>query len=305
MKRRTFLASVAALTAFPAVARETRSFGGSAFGSYWRLTLADSTTSGTSIVNSIVAEIDALMSPYRVSDLSVFNATRSTDVLPLAPEVLEVAQSALSIAAETEGAFDPTVGPLVGQLGFGPIRGEAGSFRELEVSGTGLRKAAQRLTLDLCGIAKGHALDRIVAALEAEGNANFLIDLGGEVSARGRHPDGRSWRIGVEGAGSIAAIATLGGDAAATSGDAVQGYRLGGRRYGHIISPISDGGLASVTVFHASARRADALATALFAMGRDRAEEFARQRQIEAVLVPDAGAPILTGGVGARILEHA
>ncbi len=299
MNRRAFLASAAALAAFPARAG-TASTGGPAFGSYWRLTLPQAAPVPTARISRIIAEIDAAMSPYRASDLTRFNRARTTDLLPLPPETLDVARTALAIATETGGAFDPTVGPLVGRLGFGPIRGAEGRWTGLSAERDGLRKEAPGLTLDLCGIAKGHALDRIATLLDEAGEP-FLLDLGGEVSGRGRHPDGRTWRVLIDGTGLVARIEDI---AVATSGDAVQGYRLGSRSYGHIVDPARGAaatGLASVSVFHRSGRRADALATALVAMGRERAAEFAGRTGIEAVLVPDAGAPILTGGVDARL----
>lgn len=316
--RRSFLAAAAAVAAIasgalPGRAGTTQSHGGNAFGSYWRLTLpgtADPVPARTAIAD-VVAEVDRLMSPYRAgSDLSRFNSSATTDLVPLAPETASVTGAALAVFAETEGAFDPTVGPIVARYGFGPISGEPGGAALLALRGDALRKARADLTLDLCGIAKGHALDRAVAALDALGHPNFVLELGGEVFARGIHPLGRPWRIGVEGAdGGFARLASLSGTAAATSGDMVQGYQIGRRRYGHIIDPRTgapaSASLASVTVFHASAARADALATALFAMGRERAHGFAEARGLEALLLAREGTrlrAISTGGAEERLL---
>jgi thiamine biosynthesis lipoprotein len=98
----------------------------------------------------------------------------------------------------TEGAFDPTIGPLVNRFGFGPIHGERAHPADLSVSANGLRKRVPGLTLDLCGIAKGYALDRIIEALPAVGVDSVMFELGGEIRTLGRHPDGRAWQIGIE-----------------------------------------------------------------------------------------------------------
>src|SRR5690606_29630121 len=121
------------------------------------------------------------------------------------------------------------------------------------------------LTLDLCGIAKGHALDRMVATLLDEGHEHFLVDLGGELAARGWHPSGRAWQVGIEyplpGRGNIAGVLRLDKLAVATSGDRANGYDIGRRRYSHIIDPGTrepvDSSLGSVSVLMATAREAD------------------------------------------------
>lgn len=313
LNRRLFLASALSCAALPVRAGGTVALGGRAFGSYWRIVLPEGAEAAgaAEVVRGVVARVDAALSPYRAgSELSRVNAA-SAGRIEVSPLTAGLTRSALALAAETGGAFDPTVGPLVARYGFGPIRaGEAGLWRSLSVTGGMVDKAEGAATLDLCGIAKGHALDLIVAGLEALGVRDVLVELGGEVAARGRHPDGRGWQVAVEGAGgAVQAVAALDDVAVATSGDAVQGYGLGGHRYGHVIDPATerpaDGGLASVTVFDASAARADALATALFAMGRARAETFAHDHDLAAVLVGRDGGLTATPGARRRLIAGA
>ena len=131
------------------------------------------------------------------------------------------------------------------------------------------------MTVDLCGIAKGYALDQMVSVLREHGEENFIVDLGGEVAALGHHPNGRSWQIAVEdprhGHVRSAEIIALAGRAIATSGDKVNGYTLGGRRYSHIIDPTTEepveGAAASVSVIADNAMLADGWATALVSAG--------------------------------------
>ena len=122
---------------------------------------------------------------------------------------------------------------------------------------------------------------------------NFFIELGGEIAAQGRHPQGRLWRAGIERplAGKIGVehIVSIQKEALATSGDAINGYSYGRRRYSHIIDPNThlpvDTALASVSVFSPSAMTADALATALYAMGAEQGIAFAEGEKIPAFFI--------------------
>ncbi|CAN0575307.1 unnamed protein product, partial [Laminaria digitata] len=194
------LAACGAGLAFPARAK-ARILAGPAFGTSWRIVLgqvADATPVEAAVA-AIVAEVDAAMSPYKASsDISRFNTSKTTDWQQMPANLCAVAFEALNVAALTGGAFDPTVGPIVGRLGFGPIKGEVGSHEGISIADAAIQKDQPRLTLDLCGIAKGYGLDRIVSALESLGVRNALIELGGEVMARGHHGDGRAWQVAIE-----------------------------------------------------------------------------------------------------------
>jgi len=302
LTRRHFLTlSAATLAVRPAHASGLQTLGGEAFGSYWRGIFADDLAAGdvSGLIGQVVAEVDRQMSPYQPgSELSVFNRAGQAQ---LSGGVIETTRAALQIAMDTGGAFDPTVGPTVARYGFGPIRGAEGpGWQALSLSGARLTRATEGVTLDLCGIAKGHALDRMAAGLEMAGVSDFVLELGGEVIARGQHPEGRPWQVGIEdGAGSLAGIARLQGMAVATSGLWDQSYRIRTARYGHIIDPATGtpvgGSLASVSVFHDRAMIADGLATALFVMGADRALTHAWNTGLAAVLVADGGAVTMTG----------
>lgn len=279
------LGGAALLLAQPAIARtatEVSRLSGQAFGTGWRITMpAGIETPGLAQrLGQLFDGIDRAFSPWRAdSALSHFNESNAGD-FAASPEVVEVAASALAIAEASGGLFDPTVGPLVARWGFGPIRvGESqpGGWRRLSAAGARLSKQENGMTLDLCGIAKGHALDRMVSLMMSSGHDSFLIDIGGELAARGRHPSGRVWQVGIEDprmeVDDLAGVLLLDGMAVATSGDRANGYDLGGRRYSHIIDPATSepvaGALASVSVLMSVAREADGWATALMAAGED------------------------------------
>ena len=296
-------ASVALMTALPRVAQGagTRVIGGPAFGSYWRATLPwqAETLRLKPAIEDVIAAVDSLMSPFRPgSEISRFNRRRGTGWFPISPATRRVIAEALRIARLSGGAFDPTVGPLVGRLGFGPIKGDtAGGYGAITTSSHAVRKAHPGLTFDPCGIAKGYALDRITRRLDRLGETSYLIELGGEVFARGRHPRGRPWMVGVErpapGAVSFQRIARLDGAALATSGDWVNGYHVSGSRFSHIIDPRKaapvNSTVASVSVIAPRAMTADALATALMVMGPDRGMELARREGLAALFILRSG----------------
>ncbi|WP_375599664.1 FAD:protein FMN transferase [Devosia sp. Naph2] len=301
LTRRNFMALSAATLvtgAVPALARQLATLGGGAFGSYWRLSVPQGIDQDAISISfsHIIAEVDQLFSPYRAdSVLSQFNRHDGTDwqVVPDAFSTL-VGQS-LTLAQACGGVFDPTVGPAVARQGFGPISGATGSFEELAAQPGAVRKHRGRLTVDLCGIAKGEALGRMAAALAQSGVTDFMLDLGGEVIARGQHPEGRGWQVGVEmpGGSGVAHILRLDDRTVATSGNSVQSYAHAGRSFGHIVDPSSgraaDTRLASVSVLGRDPALADGWATALAAAGVEKGVALAEQRGLDALFLVREG----------------
>jgi thiamine biosynthesis lipoprotein len=318
MTRRNFLVSTAAAMAWPMgpAAAGTVGIGGPAFGSTWRAALPDQTNSVAvrKLVAAVVNEINQAMSPYLAqSEISLFNRVDTADWQSCSTPLATVADHALEMTRFTEGAFDPTIGPLVNRFGFGPIHGDQAHPEDLSVSADALRKRVPGLTLDLCGIAKGYALDRIIEALPAVGVDSVMFELGGEIRTLGRHPDGRAWQIGIERpdveAGVMERIVAPGPLAVATSGTGRQYISLGESGVSHLIDPRSgrpvDALPASVSVLDASAMRADALATALMVMGMERGAAFAEAHSIPALFVrfeKGGSHEIMTGGFDAYVI---
>jgi thiamine biosynthesis lipoprotein len=273
-------------------AAATRVIGGAAFGTYWRVTLPAGVDVGqiNNAIGGINDAINSALSPFRPgSEISRFNRSASTGWMTLGKDAARVMGEGLRIAALTGGGFDPTVGPIVGRFGFGPITGHrAGTYQNIAARGSQVKKDHPGLTFDPCGIAKGFALDRIVDCLDGLGIAAYLAEFGGEVYARGTHPGGRPWQVGIErplpAPFSFQRILRLEGMALATSGDSVNNYVVAGRRYSHIIdprkgAPVSNG-VAAVSVIAARAITADALATGLMAMGSKKGLAFAERNKL-------------------------
>lgn len=289
-----------ALWGLPGRAAETRTLAGPAFGSAWRVVVPDRAdlAETRSAIEAVVHAVDASMSPYDVSsDLSRFNRAAHTGWIAVPASVGAVVATALEVGQVSGGAFDPTVGPLVHRFGFGPIEGDAkGGAASIFVRPGALRKARAGLTLDLCGIAKGHAVDQMAVELRSMGLTDFLIEVGGEILAQGHAPSGRSWQVGIEVPGarpvSLQHILRLDGQALATSGQAPQSYGVLDATTGHIIDPKTArpvaSGLAAVSVIADTCALADALATALMAIGPEAGVAMAEKLQISALFLTRA-----------------
>ena len=269
---------------------------------------ADAATLRRGIVAAFDA-VDAAMSTWKpASELSRFNAARSTDWVPVSAPTAEVVALAREVSARSGGAFDVTVGPLVDLWGFGaaprtalPSEEELAAARadvgwrllEVRASPPALRKQRPGVAADLSGIAKGHALDRAMAFLHEAGCRHALVELGGEVRASGRRADGTGWRVGIErpspDGGAVEAVARLEDRALATSGDYRRYVVEDGRRLSHILDPRTGRpkrhALASVTVVAPRAAEADAWATALLVLGPDEALALARREGLAALLL--------------------
>jgi len=289
-------------------------------------------------IDDELARIVALFSHWDSrSELARFNAAPEGFWAVSEPFWLLINQ-AMDIADDTDGAVDPTLGALVNLWGFGPPGpraangfGDAPSLpwedeitAALAVSGWGRlrlnreRRAVQQiggLKLDLSGIAKGHAVDRVSDQLTALGATHHLVEIGGELRGRGVKPDGHPWWVELQqgpdapGPRTVAALFDL---AVATSGDWVRKFETYGQTYSHTINgrtgrPI-DNGLTSVTVLSDTAMYADAMATALTVMGPEEGPAFATAMQIAAAFVtrgPDGLTETVTPAFRAMMEEGA
>ncbi|MEM7050553.1 MAG: FAD:protein FMN transferase [Acidobacteriota bacterium] len=260
----------------------------------------------------VVAELESVngkMSTYLVdSEISRFNRAESTEPFPVSSATAEVVAESLAIAELSNGAFDITLGPLINAYGFGPDEPatppsegelaallEAIGYRHLEVDlgQQTVRKALPGLECDPSGIAKGFAVDRVAEALAQAGVESFLVEVGGEVRARGRNAAGQVWRLGIERPeavrGTVQRIVPLADRALATSGDYRNYREIDGVRFSHLLDPRTGRPirhrLASVSVVHESCARADGLATALMVLGEDEALRMAESHDLAILLL--------------------
>lgn len=258
--------------------------------------------------------VDLALSTWRAdSALSGFNARDDGEWADIDPELAAVLRYALSLGADSGGAYDVTVGPLVNLWGFGPdpaswrvpeaaaidaARARVG-WRKVEIDPARDRaRKAPGVRVDLSSLGKGRGVDRVAEYLDSRGHASYLIDLSGKLRARGRNARGEWWRVAVERPGPDQAgasgplgneIVTLADTSIATAGDYRRFFESGGRHYSHIIDPATGYPVAhrtvSATALAADCMRADALATVFMAMAPDAALRLADARGVAALLI--------------------
>ena len=229
---------------------------------------------------------------------------------------LQVFQLAMEISADTEGAFDITVAPLVNAWGFGfkngttPTAEQVDSILEFvgygkvscftERGGRGISKRDPRVMLDCSAIAKGYGVDAVARLLTEKGVKNYCVEIGGEISTRGISERRLPWKIGVtrptddplqEGR-ELQAVLNVTDKCMATSGNYRNFYYKNGRRYAHTIDPKTgypvQHNILSATVLADDCTRADAYATSFMVIGLERAMQILeRHPDLMAYLIYD------------------
>ncbi|WP_040404462.1 FAD:protein FMN transferase [Amphritea japonica] len=260
-------------------------------------------------IDQILIAVNNAMSTYQAdSELTRINQLPAGSEVKLSSDLAKVLSRALEISQSSAGAFDVTVGPLVNLWGFGPegriikapsddeitALSERIGYKKIQLSKTGteLYKSGD-IYIDLSAIAKGFGVDKLAQLLEDVGISSYLVEIGGELRAKGIKPDGNNWKIAIEaplvGERKIQRIIAVKNVAIATSGDYRNYFEEDGVRFSHTINPATakpiDHKLASVTVLAADCASADALATAMMVLGPQVAEQYALQEGVEALLI--------------------
>jgi thiamine biosynthesis lipoprotein len=254
-----------------------------------------------------IAALDAVMSDYRADSELRRLEMRTGEPVRVSDELFAVIRRATDIARASDGAFDPTVAPLVAlwrearQTRQLPPPGRVSAARTL-VGWRGIALDPERRTiqlmargmrLDLGGIAKGYILQEALATLRTYGLSRALVEAGGDMVVGDAPPDRGGWRVEVPGASRQFAerAASLTNAALATSGPTSQYVEIDGTRYSHVIDPRTGLGLTTrrlAYVIAEEAATADGLATALVVIESGRhAQLLARFRSAAASVVGD------------------
>ncbi|GGC02888.1 thiamin biosynthesis lipoprotein ApbE [Marinobacterium zhoushanense] len=259
-------------------------------------------------VGELLKAVNQHMSTYIPdSELSLFNKAPAGSRVALSEGLAHVVRAALKLSGQTDGAYDVTVGPLVNLWGFGPdgrvvnaptpeqletMRSRVG-YQSLTLSADGHLTKVGDQYVDLSSIAKGYGVDLIAQLLEQQGIGSYLVEIGGELRAKGLKPDGSDWRVAiespVEGVREIERVISVKDIGIATSGDYRNYFEQDGVRFSHTIDPRTGypirHRLASVTVLRPTCMEADALATALMVLGEEEGLRFAQERNIAAFFI--------------------
>lgn len=247
-------------------------------------------------IKAAMMEVDNSLSPYNPNSI-ITRINHNEDTL-LNEHFLHVFNLAQQISAETEGAFDITVAPLVNAWGFGfkhsididpnvidSLRQFVG-YQKIKLEDGKIVKEDARTMLDCSAIAKGYGVDRVARLLDQKGVQHYMVDIGGEVVLKGKNPRMKTWRIGinkpVEDSLSVnqelQTILEVSGVGMATSGNYRKFYYKDGKRYAHTIDPRVgtpvQHNILSATVIAKDCTTADAYATAFMVMGLEEAKAF-------------------------------
>ena len=258
------------------------------FGTVYRLTYA-ADSSLQAQVEQALQQVDREFSMFNEqSTVAAINRGEQPQLSAMYQEVYQLAQQ---VSADTDGAFDITVAPLVNAWGFGfkteqmPTPEQVDSLLQI------------RSQLDYSAIAKGYGCDVAARVLSQHGVSDYMVEIGGEVVTCGHNPKGEPWRVGVskpteneDEAAELQAVLTVSNAAMATSGNYRRFYYKGGRKYAHTIDPRTgypvQHELLSATVIAPTCAVADAYATAFMVLGLKEAQQLLqRHPEMKAYLI--------------------
>ena len=287
--------------------RSYQTIQGETMGTYYRVVANCNTLITQDLLESEFQLLTTILSTYDSdSEISTFNDSNTVGEWVQVHRILvDVIATAQQVSALTNGAFDITIAPVVELWGFGgkeitklpapasitqALQHVNYKLLELDESNQSLRKLSD-IRLDLSGIGKGYGVDYVAKILTEHDCSDFLVDIGGEIRVRGHNAVNKPWRVGIEvpdATGQVQTFLGLSDGALATSGSYRNFQIFGQTVYPHVIDPRSgyptSHNLLAVTVYHATAAEADALATACFVMGFDNALEFAESQEIAIAL---------------------
>ena len=259
-------------------------------------------------IDSVLLEVDLSMSTYIPESLiSKINRNESNKIDSLFFRVLT---EALLIAEETQGAFDPTLAPIVNYWGFGfeeIEQKDSLKFRELmltvgyeslSISDSILIKTNSSTQIDFNAIAQGFTVDLVGEHLTKLGITNYMIEIGGELKCNGLNADGELWRIGIDKPSEsiqkdrFQAIIEVDNKSVASSGN-YRKFKVDeetGLKYAHTINSITgrpvQTNLLGVTIITESCMKADAIATACMVMGLEKSKSYLENHpEIDALFI--------------------
>ena len=260
-------------------------------------------------IDKLLKDINHKMSTYQSdSEISVFNSTPSIDWIPVSKDLYHVVKTAQSISKLSNGYFDISISPLIELWGFGTkvkVNSPNSEGIKQAMSHIGyqnltiqenpptLKKKDPTLKIDLSSIAKGYAVDKISEYFNTKSINNHLVEIGGEVKAKGKNLSGKKWRIAIENpdinSRTLNSFLELDNTAVATSGDYRNYYVENNQRLSHIIDPKTGypikHKLASVTVVNNSTMLADAWATSLMVLGEEKGKELVLEQGLSVQMI--------------------
>ncbi len=239
-------------------------------------------------IDSLLLDFDASLSTYKPNSL-ISRINRNDTTVVLNKWLIENIELAKRVSEATNGLFDISIGPIAAYWGFGHLPPpdkvsdktidsllQYVGYQKMRIENKRLIKTVPELQLNCNAIAQGYSVDVVSRFLLAKGIDAFLVDVGGEIYARGSKPNGVPWRVGIElpnGTNERVYNASIHikNEAVATSGNYRKFYEIEGKTYVHSINPKTgypvENNVLSATVIGPTAAEADAYATACMLLG--------------------------------------
>lgn len=260
-------------------------------------------------VDSVLREVNHAINTYDpTAEVSLFNKS-TRGILLSNSHLRSILYTSEKVYRESQGAFDPTVMPLVNAWGFGPGKSfhvtqakidslkQFVGFQKIRITKDSLIKLDPRVQLDFGGIGQGYGADAITLFLQSKGVTNLLVELGGEGMAIGKNiQKNKAWTIGILDPNStrdnqfFKAYAEVKDQSYTTAGSYFNYREIDGKKYSHTIDPVTgypaDLPLLSASVFAKDCTTADAWDTAFMVMGHTQAIKLLNQRKdLNAILM--------------------
>lgn len=310
MKSIILLLSFVMIWAGCSTKQNTKIIDGMAQGSTYHIVIAQDTVFGIqNSIDSLFDEINNSLSIYNSNSLLSRINRNETDLLD--SHLIECLNRSIEMSKLSNGAFDVTVMPLVKAYGFG--KGSAVQspnidsllqfvgYEKIAIKGNRLIRKDSRVQIDLNAIAQGYTVDKLAEIFDKRGIKNYLIEIGGEIFARGEKFEGKSWIVGIDSpregnyvpGNELILKLAMKNNGLATSGNYRKFYTDStGRKIVHTINPKTGlpvvSSLLSATVVAEDATTADALGTMFMVIGLDEAKKFlAEHPNIDALLIYD------------------
>ena len=270
---------------------------GAAQGTSYNITyLAGEHSNYREAFDSIFKKIDLSLSTYVPASI-ISRINRNDTAVIIDDYFLEVFNKSIEVSEKTNGLFDVTVAPVINAWGFGFTKKEKVNkmlidsllhfigYKKVRLQGNKLVKEIPQVMLDFNAIAQGYTVDVLALFLESNGISNYLVEVGGELRAKGKNINDSSWTVGIEqpneintDGASLKALIKIKNKSLATSGNYKRYYVEDGKKYTHIINPFTGypakSNLLSATVIAENCMTADAYATAFMVMGLEESKQF-------------------------------
>ncbi|MBI4838474.1 MAG: FAD:protein FMN transferase [Nitrospirae bacterium] len=255
------------------------------------------------------------------SEISAINKAAGYKAVKVSVETLDIIKKALMVSDDTNGAFDPAIGPLTKLWGFSG-KGAAGipqdgkiknilpliNYKKIMINSSLSEVSLQKkgMEMDLGAIAKGYAADKVIEAIKAAGIQAALVSIAGDIKGFGIKPDGKPWRVGIQDprADGIFAAIDLQDKAVSTSGDYQRYFIKDGRRYHHIMDPKTGYPASvaiSVSVIADNGYAADSFSTGVFVLGPEKGIKLLESMGLSGIIVDAAKKIHLTKDLDGKI----